>query len=125
MAQSLQSLLKPQVILDTVSRIAKGQGRFGKWLGFHYGLDAAERGTLIGPAGKEVMQRDGVYFIYNRTRTVAQGRAPGVGPATVAPNPIGRVPYTLMRSHEKIALEYEYLSNLGPISVPRSAASRP
>jgi hypothetical protein len=121
MAVTLQSLLKPQVILDTVSRIGKGQGRLGKWLGFHYGLDAAERGTLIGPAGKEVPQRDGVYHIYNRTRTVATGRAPGVGPATIAPQPIGRVPYTLMRSHEKIAMEYEHLSNLGPIMGPNTA----
>jgi len=117
---TLGSFLQPQVIVDVVSRIRAGQGRIGKWLGFHYGLDAPERGNLIGPAGKETPTRSGTYRIFDRTRTVALGRAPGVGPAIVAPKEIGEVSFTCARFYEGIPLDAEQLQNLSPIMGPQS-----
>jgi hypothetical protein len=99
-----------------VSRIRRGQGRLGRWLGLHPlgtdGTDDSVPTQLVGPAMKESPTRSGVYEIFDRTRTVAKGRAPNVGPATIAPQPIGQVSYTIARFHEKMPLYFEEISQL-------------
>ena len=121
MTVSLNSLFTPSIIIDVVSRMDIGQGRIGKFLGFHYGLDAPERGSLMGPNSKEVQTRSGLYDIFDTTRTVAKGRAPGTGPATTPPQAIGQAAYTCARFHEAIPLEYEALSNMRPIGGPTAS----
>jgi hypothetical protein len=118
MPVTLHSMLSPTVILDVASRIRPGQGRIGRHLGFHYGLDAKEKGTMMGPNTKETPTRSGTYDIFDLTRTVAKGRAPGTGPATIAPQPVGQANYTCARFHEKIPLDYEKLANMRPIGGP-------
>lgn len=120
MAVTIHDMLQPQVILDVVSRIRKGQGRLAKWFGFHYSDFDAGRGVLTGPGIKESPTRSGTYRIFDSTRQVARGRAPGTGPATVTPQPVGEVNYTCARFHEKIRLDSEELSQLSPIMGPNS-----
>lgn len=121
MAIALHDLLQPQVILDVVSRILEGQGRLSRHFGFSFNAYSEERGELSGANSKDVPVRHGTYRIFDRTRTVASARAPGVGPATWQPQPVGEVNYTLARFHEKIVLEAEELMNLSPILGPQSA----
>jgi hypothetical protein len=120
MAITLRDMLQPQVILDVTSRIRQGQGRLGKWFGFHYTGFTPSRGALTGPNTKEVPTRHGTYRIFDRTRTVAKGRAPGTGPATTQFNPVGEVNYTCARFHEKARLDAEEMGNLSPIMGPNS-----
>ncbi len=120
MPVTIHDMLQPQVVLDLVSRVRKGQGRLGRWLGFHVNSLDEGRGTLSGPNTKESPTRSGTYRLFDRTRTVAMGRAPGTGPAVWSPQPVGEVNYTCARFHEKIRLDYEELSQLSPIIGPNS-----
>ena len=119
---SLQELLLPQVILRVISRIRKGQGFMGRWLGFHPDRFDPDTVTLSGPntLTQNNAVRNVVYRIYDKTRVVAKGRAPGTGPATVARNPMGQAQISIARYHEKVPLEYEELGNLSPMVGPNS-----
>jgi hypothetical protein len=119
-AATLHDFLQPQVILDVVSRVKKGQGRLGRWLGLHYTGYDDDSNVLTGASMQESAVRHGTYRIFDRTRTVAQGRAPGTGPAWIAPQPIGEVNFTVARFHEKIRLDFEELGNLSPVIGPNS-----
>jgi hypothetical protein len=54
------------------------------------------------------------------TRVVAKAKAPGTGPASVPPNPVGDVRVSCARFHEKVRLLGEFLGNLSPIIGPNS-----
>jgi hypothetical protein len=58
-------------------------------------------GPNINPVGGRTTGWD----IFNRTRSIAQGRAPGTGPATIKPQIIGHVNATIYRVHEKTFLD--------------------
>lgn len=120
MGIALHDLLQPQFVLDVVSRILEGQGHLSRHLGFSYNAYSESRNELTGANTKEVPVRHGTYRIFDRTRTVAMGRAPGTGPATWQAQPIGEVSYTLARFHEKIPLEAEELMNLSLVVGPNS-----
>lgn len=118
MATTLHDLLQPQVILDVVSRIRRGRGRLGQFFGFH--AKAYDGVMMKGPNTKTSPTRTGSYRIFDNTRTAAEGRAPGTGPATVKPNPIGEVAYACIRWHEKIRLLAEELGQLSKVIGPNS-----
>lgn len=120
MGLTVNELLQPQVVLDVVSRIRKGQGTLGSFFGFHYTEFSESRGVLTGPNITESPTRFASYRIFDRTRTVMKGRAPGTGPATVQLNPIGSVDVAVARFHEKTRLDLEFLGNLSPIVGPNS-----
>ena len=124
MPVTLMELLQPQLILDLVSRVRPGQGALGKWLGFQPNSFDAENVTLSGPAtisgGALGPIRNVTYRVFNSTRTVPTARAPGTGPNTMTPNPVGAVQVTCPRFHDKIPLNYEFLGNLSPMTGPNS-----
>lgn len=121
MSIALSDLLHPQVILDTVSRIRINQGRLGRHFGFHVNKFDSEKGVLTGPNTKHSPVRSGQYRIFDVTRTVAKVQAPGMGPAVTSPQPVGEVPFTALRFHEKIPLDMEQLANQAPIIGPQTA----
>ena len=116
----LNELLQPQLILDLISRVRPGQGALGPWLGFQPNKYDPENVALTGPATITGNLRNTVYRIFNVSRTVAHGRAPGTGPAVIPQNPMGQVPVTCARFHEKLPLNYEFLGNLSPMIGPNS-----
>lgn len=117
---SLHTLLQPQVILRVVSRIRLGQNRLGRWLGFQPTRYDVDNVTLAGPNTVQGDTRTAVFRTYDMARTVAKGRAPNTGPATIPVNPVGNVPVSCARFHMKIPLSYEELGNLSPVVGPNS-----
>lgn len=120
MAVSLHSLLTPQVILKAVSRVRKFQGRLGRWLGFQPNRFNPDTVSLEGPNVRYGDTRYASFRLDDVTRVVGKARAPGTGPASVAPNPVGEVRVSCARFHEKVRLLGESLGNLSPIIGPNS-----
>ncbi len=120
MAVSLHSLLTPQVILKAVSRIRKFQGRLGRWIGFQPNRFNPDTVSIEGPNTRQGDTRFATFRLDDVTRVVAKARAPGTGPASVPPNPVGDVRVSCARFHEKIRLLGEFLGNLSPIIGPNS-----
>ena len=120
MAISLHSLLTPQVILKAVSRIRKFQGRLGRWIGFQPNRYNPDNVSLEGPNVRYGETRFASFRIDDVTRVVGKARAPGTGPASVPPNPVGDVRVSCARFHEKVRLLGEFLGNLSPIIGPNS-----
>ena len=119
---TLQQLLLPQVILRVISRIRKGQGFMGRWLGFHPDRYDPETVSLAGPntLNGNNSVRNVVYRVFDKSRVTAKARAPGTGPATVSPNEMGQATIAVARFHQKMNLEYEMLGNLSPMVGPNS-----
>lgn len=120
MAVSLHALLTPQVILRTVSRIRRFQGRLGRWLGFQPNRYNPDMVSAEGPNSVTGDTRYASFRLDDVTRVVAKARAPGTGPASVARNPVGDVRVSCARYHEKVRLLGEELGNLSPIIGPNS-----
>lgn len=120
MTVSLHSLLTPQVILKAVSRIRKFQGRLGRWVGFQPKRFNPDNVSLEGPNVRYGPTRFATFRLDDVTRVVGKGRAPGTGPASVPPNPVGDVRVACARFHEKVRLLGEFLGNLSPIIGPNS-----
>jgi Phage major capsid protein E len=117
---SLHDLLTPQVILKAVSRVRKFQGRLGKFLGFQPDRFNPDTVSLEGPYSRQGDTRFASFRLDDVTRVVTKGRAPGTGPASVPPNPVGDVRVSCARFHEKVRLLGEFLGNLSPIIGPNS-----
>ena len=120
MTISLHTLLTPQVILKAVSRIRKLQGRLGRWIGFQPKRFDPDNVSVNGPNTRQGDTRFASFRLDDVTRVVAKGRAPGVGPASVPPNPVGEVRISCARFHEKVRLLGEMLGNLSPVIGPNS-----
>lgn len=120
MTISLHSLLTPQVILKAVSRIRKFQGRVGRWIGFQPERFNPDTVSLEGANVRYGDTRFATFRLDDVTRVVAKARAPGTGPASVPPNPVGDVRVACARYHEKVRLLGEFLGNLSPIIGPNS-----
>ena len=116
----MHSLLTPQVILKAVSRIRKLQGRLGRWVGFQPKRFDPDTTSVNGPNTRQGDTRFASFRLDDVTRVVAKGRAPGNGPASVPPNPVGDVRVSCARFHEKVRLLGEFLGNLSPIIGPNS-----
>jgi hypothetical protein len=117
---SLHDLLTPQVILKAVSRVRKFQGRLGRWVGFQPNRFNPDTVSLDGPNTRYGDTRFASFRLDDVTRVVAKARAPGTGPASVPPNPVGDVRVSCARFHEKVRLLGEFLGNLSPIIGPNS-----
>ncbi len=124
MPATLHDFLQPQVILDVVSRIRRQRGRLSPWLGWQPDRFDPEALSLSGPNTITGPTRYATFRIDDFTRVVAKARAPGTGPATVAPNPMGEVTIRCARFHEKVVLYYEELGNLAKIAGPNSQVDR-
>lgn len=96
MNYTLAQLLHPVSIRKVISTIATPLSRFQDFYGLSIG------GRFNQDIGGEVFSWD----IFDKTRTIATGRAPGTGPAKVTPQKIGQVTARAYRSHEAIKLLY-------------------
>ncbi len=125
MAATLMELLQPQYVLELMSRLRPNDGQLSRWWGFSPSRYDPENGlqgmtTFNGPATLQGQLRYVTYRIFNYTRTVPVMRAPGTGPDTDTPNPMGAATVICPRFHTKIPLNYEFLNNLSPMVGPNS-----
>jgi hypothetical protein len=102
---SLEQLLSTYQVTRVISTIKQPQSRVQDYLGM--GMD----GRNVESPGGHVAG----YDQFNRTRTMAKGRAPAVGPATSAPQVIGHVAMTMARFHEKIPILAEKVFRTRPL----------
>jgi len=106
---ALQSLLSPQVLTKVISQKAKTSD----WLLNLMGLAPGGKNECFEGHG-----RMGAFHIFDHTRKVALGRAPGTAAGRSAANPMGQVLFTYPRMHDSLSLPAEILHNLGKISDP-------
>lgn len=122
MAVTLQEILLPQVVMDLISRIKRGRGPLGSWLGFHSDRFSRDTVSLEGPntlRGNDAL-RTYTYRIFDNTRVAMKMVSPGRGPATVARQPVGTNTVSIGRFHEKVPILYEELGQLSPMVGPNS-----
>lgn len=99
MTVALPTILQPGAINQTISQLNVINDRLQNF--------------FIGGGGTD--SNSGRYFswdIYNDSREVGSGRAPGTPPARVEPNVIGNVTGEYPRWHESIPLLYEKIHNM-------------
>lgn len=106
---SIHDILRPQILTKVVSRIAASQNTLLNFMGMQPG-GFNEQSYGHG--------REGVYHVFNNSRSVGTGRAPGTAAGRRARHPIGRVPFTYPRMHESVSLLAEEIHNIGRIENP-------
>jgi len=105
---ALPSLLQPAVINERINRLNVINDRFQRIWGMKQG-------------GSNVRQYGGRRFswdVFNSSRVVPDGRAPGAPASTMNANPVGHVAGTFPRMAQKLPLPLEELNNLRPIGGP-------
>ena len=107
---SIAQILQPITLTKVVSRQMAAE----KWILQFMGMaPGGKHEEFFGHA------RTGSYQVFNNTRQIGRGRAPGVAAGTAKRNPIGQVPIVYPRMHEKIFMLAEDLTNLASIGDPR------
>ena len=90
-------VLQPGMVRKVVSRLKQHNTFFERF---------------FAPGGTDYQAgRNFAVDIFDDTRDVAKMRAPGTGPNTIAAHPVGVVSGKFPRSHEKLPLPYEKISN--------------
>lgn len=92
-------ILNAQQITGVISTFQTPQSLFQNFLGCEPG----------GRAEESIPGNTAAWDIFEKTRTIAGGRAPGSGPSQITVNPIGHVSTSMYRTHEKIHLDYNNL----------------
>lgn len=108
---SIHDILRPITLTKVISR----QAAASSWLLNFFGFEPGGANEANYGHGRE-----GSFQVFNNTRTVAQGRAPGAAAGRATKNVIGSVPFTYPRMHEQISLPAELLHNLARIGDPRA-----
>ena len=102
---TLQQLMQTPVITRVVSRIKTQMTLFQSFFKM-----------LPGQAGTQnVSGRYLGWDIFDKTRLIAEGRAPGTGPSTVQRKAVGHVSAVSYRAHEKITLLHEEIFRTRPL----------
>jgi hypothetical protein len=117
---ALNELLMPQVVIDLISKTRLGTGPMSRWLGFAPNSFNPDTVELSGPNTVSGDTRYVAWRIMDHPRTIMEARAPSTGPATVPRTPVGQVPLTCARYHEKVRLNYEEMGNLSLLVGPNS-----
>jgi hypothetical protein len=102
---SYAEITSAPVVTRAISRIKTPQDRFQNFFGCQPG----------GPNIEQVGGHNAAWDIFDKTRTIAKGRAPGAGPATTAPQVLGQVRATIYRAHEKIMILDERVFRHRPV----------
>ena len=102
---TLQQLMQTPVITRVVSRIRTPLSLFLNFFGMSPG----------GAASQNVSGRHLGWDIFDKTRLIAEGRAPGTGPSTVQRKAVGHVSAVAYRAHEKITLLHEEIFRTRPL----------
>lgn len=107
---SIQQILQPITLTKVVSRQMAAE----KWILQFMGFEPNGANEEFFGHG-----RTGSYQVFNNSRQVGRGRAPGIAAGVSKRNPIGQVPIVYPRMHEEIPLLAEELHNFAQIGDPR------
>lgn len=110
-AASYTTLLDPQVLTQVVRQVVASADPILNFMGFEPG---GKNERFFGHG------RSGQFHVFDDTRKVAKGRAPGTPAARSAKQPMKAVPFIYPRMHDSIHLLAEFVHNLGLISDPKT-----
>ena len=106
---TIQQMLRPNQLTRVISRIVGGSDALLDFVGMN-------------PGGRNEVDlghgRSGFYHVFDNTRRLAKGRAPGTAAGRSPAQGMTKVDFTYPRCHDSIGLNYEYLSNAGQIGNP-------
>lgn len=102
-------ILRPQVLTKVVRQVVASADPILNFMGFQPG-GANERSMGHG--------REGMYHIFDDSRQVAKGRAPGTPAGRSTKQPMKAVPFVYPRMHDSVSLLAETFHNLGRIENP-------
>ena len=104
--RSVNEVLRSKRILGVFQRVLEAQAPIATLLGF--------TGSNVNNVGGRQFH----YDVFNATRTIATGRAPGDASALIKPQKVGEVQGTFPRSAESMILKYEDMMNRRRIGGP-------
>lgn len=107
---SYLDILRPQVLTQVVRQVVASADPILNFMGFEPG---GRNDKYYGHG------REGLYHIYDDTRKVAKGRAPGTPAGRSSKQPMQQVPFVYPRMHDSVSLLAEFFHNLGQIADPR------
>lgn len=107
---SIHQVLQPITLTKLVSRQMAAE----KWILQFMGMQPGGANEAYFGHGRE-----GSYQVFNNTRQVGRGRAPGTAAGIARSQAVGVVPVVYPRMHEEIQLSAELLHNLAQIGDPR------
>src|SRR3990167_2978826 len=102
-------ILRPQVLTQVVKQVVASADPILSFMGFQPG---GSNEAFFGHG------REGLYHVYDDTRKVAKGRAPGTAAARSSKQPMKAVPFVYPRMHDSVSLLAEFFHNIGQISNP-------
>lgn len=106
---SLQQILNPNVLTSVISQIVGTSDVILNFMGFQ-------------PGGFNVVDeghgREGKYHIFDSSRTIAKGRAPGTAAGRSRRQIVKAVPFVYPRMHDSLSIPAEYFHNIAQISNP-------
>lgn len=106
---SYLDILRPSLLTEVVKQVVASADPILNFMGFQPG-GANERYMGHG--------REGLYHVFDDSRLVAKGRAPGTPAAKSAKQSMKAIPFVYPRMHDSIDLLAEYFHNIGRISDP-------
>lgn len=106
---SYLDILRPQVLTQVVRQVVASADPILNFMGFEPG-GSNERHYGHG--------REGAFHVFDDSRKVAKGRAPGTPAARSSKQPMKQVPFVYPRMHDSVSLLSEFVHNLGRIDDP-------
>ena len=102
---TLQQMFRTPTIIGLVSRVRSPLSLFQRFYNLTPGSPA-----VIRASGRELG-----WDLFDFTRSIAKGRAPMTGPATVSRKAVGHVSAVAYRSHEKLPIPLEEVARIRPL----------
>lgn len=120
---AVNDLLAPLVVKRTISRLNLPGTALSQLFGWNVGNgpiagaifqdgNEGEGGTTHRGNTEDTAIRTGQYDIFDHTRKIASGLAPGSSLNRTKPQKVGQVQYTIPRAGERMTLKYEDLNNM-------------
>jgi hypothetical protein len=104
-----QDILRPNLFTQVVKQVVASADPILNFMGFQPG---GSNEKYMGHG------REGLYHIYDDSRQVAKGRAPGTPAGHSSKQPMKAVPFVYPRMHDSVSLLAEFFHNIARISDP-------
>jgi hypothetical protein len=106
---SYLDILRPQVLTQVVRQVVASADPILNFMGFQPG---GSNEKYMGHG------REGAFHVFDDSRKVGKGRAPGTPAARSSKQPMKQIPFVYPRMHDSVSLLAEFYHNLGRIDDP-------